>query len=56
MIHEGEMGTRSDDLLDSTACSVGLAWISAAELADNLLHVIHSPIYHSIHSFISLSC
>jgi hypothetical protein len=55
MIHEGEMGTRPDDLLDSTGCNVRLRWISTTELADNLLHMIHRPIYHNIHSFIYLS-
>jgi len=50
------MGTTPDDLLDSTRWSVRFSWISAAELTDNLLHVIHRPIYHSIHSFIFLSC
>lgn len=55
-VHDGEMGTRTDDLLDSTGCSSRLPWISDTQLADNLLPRIHSPIYHSIHSFIFLSC
>ena len=56
MMHSGEMGTGADDLLDSTASMVRLRWISASQPADNLVHGIHSPIYHLIHSFIYLSC
>jgi hypothetical protein len=55
-VHREEKGIRPDDLLDSTGWSVWLAWISVAQLADNLLHRIHRPIYHNIHSFIYLSC
>ena len=50
------MGMAPDYVMDSRASTGAFRWISASELENRSVHMIHSPYHHNIHFFIFLSC